>query len=154
MTLSISPAAAPVGATVRVSGEGLNPRGRVSPDVYVNLVSPGGALAMPAAPASAVRTTANGSLAASFIVPKAAGGQQSICIVGQVGPSGQGSICAPFTVLGGDAAPAADSATPRGSTASTQCYSCQVISNDAARRWGVYNSGTGKYEYHGAQPQH
>jgi hypothetical protein len=111
---------------------------------------------MPTADGAALQADGQGNFSGTFTVPAVPDfidPQGSVCAV----ILGSASYCTPLSLqsvgLGADGQPTVDpGAGAVDGTGTTFCYSCGVLANDDARRYGVYNSGSGNREYNGARP--
>jgi hypothetical protein len=158
-SVTVDPPGAPAGATVTVSVAGLPANSAFVVNLGQLKTAAGqiyGAENMPTADGASMQADSNGNFSGTFTVPAVPdfiNPQGSVCAV----ILGRASYCAPFALqsvgLGADGEPSvAPAAGAVDGTGTTFCYSCQVLTNDDARRYGSYNSGSGQYEYHGAQP--
>lgn len=145
--ISVDPSEASVGDSITVSGTGLAP----GQSVWVNLAqSKLGATELKTVDGSKPQVADDGTLTSTLDLPDMpdwAVGEVSICVGGLTTKT----VCSPFTFHGSATADADGAASGAGVTG-TQCWSCAVVQNNADRTWGVYNSGSGYREYHGARP--
>ncbi len=157
--VTVDPPGAPAGATVTVSGSGLPANASFVVNLAQLKTASGqtyGAANMQAADGASLQADSGGNFSGTFTVPTVPDfidPQGSVCAV----ILGMAAYCAPFLLqsvgLGVDSQPSGDPAAGTvDGTGTTFCYSCEVLTNDDARRYGSYNSGSGQYEYHGAQP--
>lgn len=157
--ITVDPPTASAGDTVTVNISGLPANAGFVVNLGQLKTAAGqiyGAKNMQPADGATLQADPNGNFSGTFTVPTVPdfiAPQGSVCAV----ILGSASYCAPLSLqsvgLGSDGQASVDPAAgPVDGSGTTYCYSCQVLTNDDARRYGTYNSGSGNYEYHGARP--